>query len=333
MAQIIFAGTQRGVVVLGRDNGGFKEARRALPETSITAVAADAASGLVFAGTPDGVFRTSDEGRSWTPMAAFAAKEARYIHIDRETHEVYVGTHPDIDLYISRDGGEHWEQVHFPSKVPPAVREKWVFHPFPRYGPHVKSIGTSRGRIYLNIEEGWCYRSDDHGASWEPLLYNGLNIDAHVLAAHPRDRDVIYSTDAFGACRSADGGRSWRRINPGEYGPKRYGGGITVHPKKPHIALFSLGLARVFTLSVKGAESAIFRTTDDGESWHQVSRGLPERVNGRVESLVFDQSDDPLLYAFTDLGDLFEGREDGGEWRVVAAGLGRSSAYYTLGVM
>jgi photosystem II stability/assembly factor-like uncharacterized protein len=332
MAELIFAGTRRGLAVLGRDNGGFREVHRAF-ETPITAVAADARARLVLVGTPEGVFRSADAGQSWQRLPHFDGKEARYIHIDRERPHVYVGTHPDVDVHVSTDAGERWTALGFQEKIPAAVREKWCFHPFPKYGPHVKSIATGGGRVYVNVEEGWCYRSDDGGRTWHPLLHNGLNADAHVVAVHPRDPDIVYSTDAFGACVSRDGGGRWRRVPTSDYGPRRYGGGIAIHPTKPAIALFSLGLARVFTLSVKGAQSALLRTTDGGETWHPVTAGLPQPLPARIETLVFDDAPDPRVYALTDLGEVWEGAQDGATWRPVASDLGGHAAHYTLGVM
>ena len=332
MAELIFAGTRRGLAVLGRENGRFREIHRAFA-TPVTAVAAEARTRLVLAGTPEGVFRSADAGQTWERVASFDGKEARYIHIDRQTGHAYVGTHPDIDVHISTDGGAHWDSVGFQDKIPRAVRAAWCFHPFPKYGPHVKSIGTGGGRIYVNVEEGWCYRSDDGGASWRPLIQNGLNADAHVLAIHPDNADIVYSTDAFGACVSRDGGGHWTRVPTAEYGPRRYGGGIAIHPTRPEIALFSLGLARVFTLGIKGAQSAVLRTTDGGESWRPVTEGLDAHVHARIETLVFDGAPDPMVYALTDLGDVLEGRDGGATWRVVARDLGGHAAHYTLGVM
>lgn len=330
MAELIFAGTRRGLAVLGRDNGRFREIRRGL-ETPVTAVAVDRRARLVFAGTADAVFRSADEGRSWERMGPLDGKEARYIHVDRESGHVYVGTHPDVDVHISTDGGAHWEAVRLQEKIPAAIRAKWCFHPFPRYGPHVKSIATGGGRIYVNVEEGWCYRSDDGGRSWRPLVQNGLNADAHVLAVHPENPDVVYSTDAFGACVTRDGGGHWTRVPTAAYGPRRYGGGIAIHPRRPSIALLSVGLARVFTLSVKGAQSTVLRTTDGGETWRPAS-GLPERLDARIETLVFDGEPEPSVYALTDLGEVLEGRDGGETWRTVASDLGGHAAHYTLGI-
>jgi photosystem II stability/assembly factor-like uncharacterized protein len=332
MADLIFAGTRRGLAVLGRENGGFREVRRAFA-TPVTAVAADARTRLVLAGTSEGLFRSVDAGTSWERLPFFDGKEARYIHVDRRTGHAYVGTHPDIDVHVSTDGGGQWSSLGFREKVPATVRAAWCFHPFPRYGPHVKSIGTGGGRIYVNVEEGWCHRSDDGGRSWRPLVQNGLNADAHVLAVHPENPDVVYSTDAFGACMSRDGGGRWTRVPTADYGPRRYGGGIAIHPTRPEIALFSLGLARVFTLGVKGAQSAVLRTTDGGESWRPVTSGLDERRAARIETFVFDNAPDPLLYALTDLGEVLEGRDGGATWRLVASDLGGHAAHSTLGVM
>jgi len=333
MAERLFVGTRQGLAVLARANGRFSEVSRAFAGQSIGAVAADAAQNLVVAGTPEGVFRSADGGESWDRIAEIGKLEARYVHIDRENGLVYVGTHPDIAVHRGSDRAQRWEKIDFCARVPAQVRESWVFHPFPSYGPHVKSIATCQGRIYLNIEEGWCYRSDDGGASFEPLLHGGLNVDAHVVAVHPRERDVVYSTDAFGACRSRDGGVSWTRIAPAEHGPRRYGGGIAVHPRRPEIVLFSLGLARVFALGMQGARSAIFRSGDGGESWSRIRDGLPEPFDARVESFVFDAGEDPLVYALTDLGEVLEGRDGGARWRTVAAVSGGHSSHYALGVM
>jgi len=326
MARTLLVGTTKGLSLLERENGGFELRSRNFDGTLISAVALDARCPTAYVGTPKGLFKSSNL-QEWNEIDAFKGKEIVYIHVDRETHHVYVGTHPQIELYISEDHGSSWRAVHFLKKIPQEIQEKWLFHPMPKYGPHVKSIGASQGRIYLNIEEGWCYRSDDGGESWEPLLYGGLNIDAHVLAAHPANPDIVYSTDAFGACRSKDGGRHWIRLNPLNYGMRRYGGGIAVNPARPDVVLFSVGISRVLPLGLKGAQSIIFRSADGGASWQRATEGLPDDINGRIEALVFEQSENPAIYAMSDMGEVYEGTEDGARWRQVARHLGNTYMY------
>lgn len=326
MADIVFAGSVQRLTVLQKVGGEFKVARTAFEGTQINACAGDPACGVVYVGTGKGLFKSDDRGESWTDLSELVEhKPVVSLHVNRQTHRLMVGTHP-IEIYVSDDHGGSLRKVGFVEKIPAAIREKWMFHPLPAYGPHVKSLASTPKRLLVNIEEGWGYRSADDGATWA-LMRRGLHIDAHVLAPHPHDPAVIYSTHAFGLVRSRDGGETWIDSGVGEFGIKDYGGGVAIHPRDADIVLFSTGVQRVFAQAVKGAESKIFRTTDGGDTWQRVTQGLPDAVEGRMEALLFDDADNPSAYAMTDTGDLFEGRDGGKRWRRAASGLGSLYMY------
>lgn len=326
MADIVFAGSVQRLSVLEKERGEFKVARTAFEGTQINACAADPACGIVYAGTARGLFKSEDSGKSWSDLSELVErKPVVSLHVNRETHRLMVGTHP-IEIYLSDDHGERLRKIGFVHKIPAKIREKWMFHPLPAYGPHVKSLASVPKRLFVNIEEGWGYRSDDDGASWK-LMRRGLHIDAHVLAPHPSNPDVIFSTHAFGLVRSTDGGETWIDSGVSEFGIKDYGGGVAIHPGDPDVVLYSTGVQRVFAQAVKGAESKIFRTTDGGERWKRVTEGLPSQVEGRMEALLFDQANNPSAYAMTDTGHLFEGRDGGTRWRLAASGLGSLYMY------
>jgi photosystem II stability/assembly factor-like uncharacterized protein len=326
MADIVFAGSVQRLSVLEKERGEFKVARTAFEGTQINACAADPACGIVYAGTAKGLFKSEDSGKSWSDLSELVErKPVVSLHVNRQTHRLMVGTHP-IEVYLSDDHGERLRKIGFVDKIPAKIREKWMFHPLPAYGPHVKSPASVPKRLFVNIEEGWGYRSDDDGATWK-LMRRGLHIDAHVLAPHPSNPEVIFSTHAFGLVRSTDGGETWIDSGVSEFGIKDYGGGVAIHPGDPDVVLYSTGVQRVFAQAVKGAESKIFRTTDGGDSWKRVTEGLPSQVEGRMEALLFDQASNPSAYAMTDTGHLFEGRDGGTRWRLAASGLGSLYMY------
>lgn len=326
MADIVFAGSVQRLTVLEKAGGEFRVARTAFEGTQVNVCAVDPASGTVFVGTARGLFKSTDAGATWTDLCDNVDRRPVVsLHLDRRTHRLMIGTHP-IELYLSDDLGATTRKIGFVQKIPAEIRDKWCFHPMPAYGPHVKSLASSPGRLFVNIEEGWGYRSDDDGETWS-LMRRGLHIDAHVLAPHPDKPDVIFSTHAFGLVRSTDGGETWIDTGVSDSGIKDYGGGVAVNPRDPDVVLFSTGMQRVFAQAVKGAHSKIFRTADGGDSWRQVTRGLPAEIDGRMEALLFDDGANPCAYAVTDTGDLFEGRNGGTEWRVAARGLGSLYMY------
>ncbi|GEM_PF-7038609 len=325
MAERLFFGTNtEGVKILERRAGQFQLVGRAFEGIPAGAAASDPTCGIVYIGTHEGTYKTADGGKNWKKLTSHLEHQtAVYLYVDRDSHRVYLGTHP-IELYVSDDHGESWTKINFVEKIPPEIREKWVFHPYPAYGPHIKSIATSQGRLYVNIEEGWCYRSDDEGESFTPLLWGGLHIDAHVLATHPFNRDVVFSTHAYGAAKSTDGGESWKDIEDVcSTGIEDYGGGIAVHPRNPNIVVMCTGFQRTAPVQIQGADAKIFRSTDGGDSWHCVMSGFADRV----EAIVFDNQSDPTAYAATEGGEVLESRDGGEHWQVVARDLGATYMY------
>jgi photosystem II stability/assembly factor-like uncharacterized protein len=177
----------------------------------------------------DGVYRSTDGGRSWQNMGLRESEHIGKIVIDpRNSDIVYVAAQGplsraggDRGLFKSSDGGRTWAKVLDAGKwagVSDVVQD-------PR-NPDVL-IATSWQRIRRTYgyiaggPESAVWRSTDGGATWR-RSQAGLPNDAELgrvgLAMSPVNPDVVYaileaSNDRGGTFRSRDGGVSWEKMS------------------------------------------------------------------------------------------------------------------------
>ncbi|HJU18537.1 MAG TPA: glycosyl hydrolase [Stellaceae bacterium] len=191
--------------------------------------------------------------------------------------------------------------------------------------PNVIYAGTGETAIRLDVSWGdGVYKSTDAGATWSHL---GLSESRFVgrIRIHPRDPDLVYVAalgDAFGAneergvFRSRDGGRTWSKIL---YRDADSGAvDLAMDPHNPRILFAAFWQTRrnFWNLSSGGPGSGLFRSTDGGETWSEISRnpGLPTGPlgklgvavsparAGRVWALVETEAEQTGLYRSEDYG-------------------------------
>ena len=266
------------VVVAGlllRD-GGDEASAAGLPRTPdyhSLLVAPDDEDVLVL-GTHDGLFRSTDGGRSWQPAELRGNDAMNLARADGATlwaagHEV---------LARSTDGGVTWEDVR-PAGLPGLDVHAFAVDPrdgqrllaaaggrglyrWPdrrasfalvsdAVGPAVYALALLRDGTLLaaDAERGAVLSSRDGGRSWAAA------VEGRVLglAANPaRPRLVLASGP--GALVSRDGGRSWRRTLSLEAGT----GPAAWAPSAPSVGY------------VVGLDGSLWRTDDAGRTWQPV---------------------------------------------------------------
>jgi len=166
------------------------------------------------------------------------------------------------------------------------------------------------------------YRSRDGGASWENL---GLKASEHIgmIRIDPRDSDVVYvaaqgplwsAGGERGLYKTTDGGATWKRILAGG----EYTGVNEVHldPRDPDVvyAVRHQRFRNVAALINGGPESGIFKSTDGGQTWRELTNGLPEGDRGKI-GLALSPVDPDVVYATIELG-----ARTGGFWRSTDGG-------------
>ena len=189
--------------------------------------------------------------------------------------------------------------------------------------PNVIWVGSGENGSGRHVGYGdGVYRSVDGGKTWKNM---GLKQSEHIgmIRVDPRDSNVIYVAaqgplwsggGERGLYRSTDGGERWERI----LAVGEYTGVNEVHldPRNPDVifAVKHQRLRNVAALMNGGPESGIFKSTDGGKTWNELTNGLPEGSKGKI-GLAISPVDPDYVYATIELG-----ARTGGFWRSTDGG-------------
>jgi photosystem II stability/assembly factor-like uncharacterized protein len=148
--------------------------------------------------------------------------------------------------------------------------------------------GEGLHRPDLSVGDG-IYKSTDAGRTWSHLgLQAGQQIPA--LAIDPRDPNRLFAAvlghpygpnEERGIYRSVDGGVSWKKVL--SKSPNIGGSDVTLDPVDPNIVYASLWESRLGPWEdgnqYDGAGGGLFKSTDGGETWKQLKKGLPDDLS------------------------------------------------------
>ena len=228
-------------------------------------------------------------------------------------------------LWKTTDGGESWApvtdgQIGSASVGAVAVSQS---------NPDIVFIGTGESCIRNNIMPGdGVYRSADGGKSWTHVGFSGVDAISKIRI-HPTNPDIIFVA-AFGkyslpsadrgVFKSTDGGKTWRKVL---YRDDKTGAiDISIDPSNPDVIYASLWEAyrNEYHMSSGGPGSGLFKSTDGGETWKEITRnpGMPSGVIGRI-GVAVSGADPDRVYALVenDKGGLFRSDDAGATWKLV----------------
>ncbi len=171
--------------------------------------------------------------------------------------------------------------------------------------PNVLYVGT--GEQNNRQSSSWgngVYRSDDGGETWRHL---GLVETRHIgkVLVHPRDSDIAYvaalgnlwrGSEERGVFRTQDGGRTWERVL---YVDEFTGAvDLVMDSEDPRIlyAATYQRLRRAWGFNGGGPGSGIHRSVDGGDTWRELTNGIPPGDKGRI-GLAISQSNPRILSA------------------------------------
>jgi photosystem II stability/assembly factor-like uncharacterized protein len=175
------------------------------------------------------------------------------------------------------------------------------------------------------------YNSADGGKTWKHLgLRDGQQIASIIVDPKDPDRVFVavlghpYGANAErGVFRSTDGGQSWQKVL---YKDENTGAmALAFDPSNPQTIYADLWAGRQGPWengAWQGQTSGLYKSTDGGTTWRQLTKGLPTAEQG-LGRIGFDvsRSDPRRLYAMVDaprLGGVYRSDDAGETWRRMA---------------
>jgi len=192
--------------------------------------------------------------------------------------------------------------------------------------PNVIYAGMGETTIRGNVSHGdGVYKSTDGGKTWTHLgLADTRNIAK--VRIHPQNPDLVYvaalghahgPNPERGVYRSRDGGKTWEQIL---FRSDKAGAiDLAMDPNNPRILYAAIWEAqrKPYTLISGGEDCGIFKSTDGGDSWTEITRkpGLPAGVLGKIGLAVSPAKED-RVWAIIDAEDgaLFRSNDGGENW-------------------
>ncbi len=228
-------------------------------------------------------------------------------------------------IWKTNDGGRTWENISdgfFGGSIGAITVSK--------SDPNVIYVGGGEKTVRGNVSSGYgIWKSVDAGKTWTDA---GLKNSRHVprIAVDPTNHDIVFAgvlgniykpTQDRGVYKSTDGGKTWKKTlfaneNSGVVD-------LLIDPTNPRILYASTWRVQrtPYSLSSGGEGSALWKSTDRGETWTEIStkKGFPEGTLGIIGVTVSPVNNQRVwaIVEHKDKGGLYRSDDGGDTWKQV----------------
>jgi photosystem II stability/assembly factor-like uncharacterized protein len=306
-------------------DGGWERLTKGLPSPlKVQAITVHPSQpDIIYVGTHDGPYRTTDAGESWQRLA-LPERDLQVWSIlvhPGNPRRLYAGTSP-VGVFRSDDGGDTWR------RLPKAVLPERVNMGFACRVMRMVADPARPETIYAGLEVGGIMRTDDGGETWTDCTGDLLRLaelphlksrivsdteiegmlDIHAVTVSPTARPgTVYAAIRMGLFSSTDGGASWRDMEVGRFSPLTYGRDVRVSPQDPRVMYACLSPA------ARSQDGSLYRSDDLGETWKRFDHGV--KAETTMMAVALHPRDADRVYCVSRTGQLFGTEDAGRSWR------------------
>jgi photosystem II stability/assembly factor-like uncharacterized protein len=184
-------------------------------------------------------------------------------------------------------------------------------------------VGNGEKTVRGNVSSGdGMWKSVDAGKTWRNI---GLINSRHIprIRIHPKNADIVYaavlgdlykSTEERGVYKSINGGETWKKVLFANADAGAVD--LIIDPNNSRILYASTWNVRrtPYSFSSGGEGSALWKSTDEGETWTNIStnKGLPKGIWG-ISGIAVSPINSDIIWALIE-------NEDGGVYKSTDAG-------------
>lgn len=211
-------------------------------------------------------------------------------------------------VWKSVNAGITWEPI-FDTYGAASIGDVAIF----QKDPNIIWVGTGEKNPRNSIAWGdGIYKSTDGGKTFTNMGLKETHSIGKIIT-HPEDPNIVFAaavghlwgySGTRGLFKTTDGGKTWNKIKRGLPDDGKTGAiELIMDPSNPDILYvgFWQRIRRPYRFDSGGPKGGIFKSTDGGNSWKKLKKGLPKGDTGKI-GLAVCRSKPDVLMAFVEHG-------------------------------